>query len=223
MLGVTLTEKSLFAELTKAQTKTTKESVVAVSTNYPSEFRVRKNQGTTTLTPGHVLATWQFDEESKKCLLFLIQPVYEPDGAQFTLRTKAVESDWTDPTRSPLEGLELPNSLTQWSEKTLSPEAAEELVKSWQNTVGTDVLSAPSVTVGDGRDASVRVSDMKEWQGTNYPVGLTFKLWPAWNAAAQNFTDAAGAPPKILLSWSAEVAELRKEFEPPKPTPKPDE
>lgn len=218
-----LSEKSLLAELVNAHPKTNQPPVVAVSTNYPSEFRVRKNQGTTTLTPGHVLATWQFDEESKKCLLFLIQPVYEPDGGQFTLRTKAVESDWTDPTRSPLEGLELPNSLTQWSEKTLSPEAAEELVKSWQNTVGTDVLSAPSVTVGDRRDGRVSVMDMKEWQGTNYPVGVTFNLTPAWNAAAQNFTDAAGAPPKIRLSWSAEVAELRKEFEPPKPAPKPEE
>ena len=218
-----LSEKSLFAELTKAQTKTTKESVVAVSTNYPSEFRVRKNQGVTTLTPGHVLATWQFDEESKRCLLFLIQPIYEPEGGLFTLRTKAVESDWTDPTRSPLEGLELPNSSAQWSEKTLSPEAAEELVKSWQNTVGIDVLSAPTMTTLDRKEATIQINQMKEWQGTNYPVGLTFKLWPAWNAAAQNFTDAAGAPPKIRLGWSAEVAELRKEFEPPKPSPKPEE
>ena len=219
-----LSEKTLFAELTKAQTKTPKESVVAVSTNYPPEFRVRKNQGSTTLTPGHVLATWQFDEESKRCLLFLIQPVYEPESASFTIRTKALETDWNDPDRSPVESLPLPNSPAQWSDKTLSSEAAEELVKTWETMSGSDVLSAPTLTTADRREAMIQVNQMTEWQGTNYPTGLTFKLWPAWNAAAQNLTDAAGAPPKIRLGWSAEVAELRKEFEPPKPaTPKPEE
>lgn len=207
-----LSEKSLLAQLAKSPPATNSLPTLPVSRIYPPEFRTRANNGLTALAQGDVLTTWLFDGQKKSFLLFLIQPVHDATTGTFTVRTKALESPWSDQDQPPLASLPIPRKAGQWTDRVLSATAAADLLKSWETLEGADILSGPTITTADRRDAVVEVTQMTEWKGTNYPTGITFKVTPNWNAHPHDLTDVSSSPPKIWLDWSAEVTELREQF-----------
>ena len=66
----------------------------------------------------------------------------------------------------------------QTTSQSIPREAADLLMETLQKTAGVDVLSAPRVSTGDGRQAQVKVVDLKTINGVTHEIGPSVDITP---------------------------------------------
>ncbi len=117
---------------------------------------------------------------SGKRALVLIQPhLVEGDQVgQVELQTRIIEMPDSGFAQFGLDGMKTDNKLSSYS-GLLTVEQTEAIIKALENMEGVDVISAPKILTADGREAQVKMVDVKTApSGEKYEVGPSIDLVP---------------------------------------------
>jgi hypothetical protein len=117
--------------------------------------------------------------------LFFIQPEIDDAAAQaghILLKGRFLEMPDEILAQVGLDGLKTENTLTS-SHVILTPEQADALTKTLEQTPGVEVLSAPRVQTGSGVQARVAVTNTKTTaSGEKYELGPSVEIVPVISA-----------------------------------------
>ena len=127
-----------------------------------------------------MLVTGGWKTSPDKQAFFLVQPHIDnsnPGQTSVLLEVKVI-----DVSNEALERLGIKWETTDQKSSSLkallSKSDGEALLKSFEKSEGTDILSAPRVLTAAGRQAQISVLEQKSFEGQNYELGPTIDLVP---------------------------------------------
>ena len=160
---------------------------------FETRAEVVLQQGETLITGG-----WE-TSPGRRTLVFaspaIIDPAgnLDPSGNQVVVRTHFIEM-----TDAILQSIAAQQQAGQDGlvRATFNQTRTAEVLEQLKNTAGVDILSAPSVTTLDGRQAQVAVQEARTFDGQQYSIGPSVDLIPV---IAGNGAIRLTMAPKIAL------------------------